>query len=180
MPTYAAFLRGVSPLNAKMSELRECFEATGLTNVKTVLGSGNVVFDTRTTAPEKLGRKLETGMGKHLDRSFATTVRTLEQLEFLLAADPFKDFPLPPQAKRIVTFLYAKPAVRAKLPIELEGASILCIRGTEIFSAYVPSPKGPVFMQLIEKTFGKELTTRTWDTLGKVVKAGRGQPGRIK
>jgi hypothetical protein len=28
-------------------------------------------------------------------------------------------------------------------------------------------------MSLIEKTFGRNLTTRTWDTLGKVVKAGR-------
>jgi hypothetical protein len=29
-------------------------------------------------------------------------------------------------------------------------------------------------MSLIEKTFGKDLTTRTWDTVGKVVKAGGG------
>ena len=174
MPTYAAFLRGVSPLNAKMSELRECFATAGLTNVKTVLGSGNVVFDTRSSTPETLRRKLETAMGKHLDKTFATTVRPLAQLESLLAADPFQDFRLPAQAKRIVTFLYAKPTLRLKLPIEFDGASILCTRGTEIFSAYVPSPKGPVFMNLIEKTFGKELTTRTWDTLGKVVKAGRG------
>jgi hypothetical protein len=31
----------------------------------------------------------------------------------------------------------------------------------------VRSPKGPVFMTLIEKTFGKEVTTRTWDTVKK-------------
>ncbi len=42
-----------------------------------------------------------------------------------------------------------------------------------MFSAYVPSPKGPVFMNLIEKTFGKEVTTRTWETVGKIVKAAR-------
>jgi hypothetical protein len=57
----------------------------------------------------------------------------------------------------------------------LDGARILCVAGAEIFSAYVPSPKGPVFMGLIEKTFGKDLTTRTWDTIGKVVKIGRSQ-----
>ena len=38
MPTYAAFLRGVSPLNAKMPELQKCFESAGFENVKTVLG----------------------------------------------------------------------------------------------------------------------------------------------
>ncbi len=37
-----------------------------------------------------------------------------------------------------------------------------------MFSAYLPSPKGPVFMTLIEKTFGKEVTTRTWDTVRKL------------
>jgi len=44
------------------------------------------------------------------------------------------------------------------------------ISGSEIFSAYLPTPKGPVFMGLIEKTFGKEQTTRTWDTIVKVAR----------
>jgi uncharacterized protein (DUF1697 family) len=171
MPTYAAFLRGVSPLNARMSELKRCFEAAGLTGVKTVLASGNVVFDTRSAAHATLERKLEAAMRKDLDRVFATIVRSSEELEALLAADPFKDFRLPAKAKRIVTLLHTKPTTRLKLPIELDGAQILCVKGTEVFSAYVPSPKGPVFMGLIEKTFGKDLTTRTWDTLTKVVKA---------
>ena len=44
------------------------------------------------------------------------------------------------------------------------------MRGGEIYSAYLPTPKGPVFMTLIEKTFGKEQTTRTWDTVAKVAR----------
>jgi len=174
MPTYAAFLRGVTPLNAKMSELKKCFEAAGLTDVRTVLGSGNAVFETRSAARATLERKLEAAMEKDLRRVFATTVRSIDELEALLASDPFKDFRLASKSKRIVTLLHAKPRTIPKLPVELDGARILCVRGTEIFSAYVPSPKGPVFMSLIEKTFGKDLTTRTWDTIGKVVKAGRG------
>ena len=174
MPTYAAFLRGVSPLNAKMSELRRCLETAGLAKVKTVLASGNVVFATRATSRAALERKLETAMHKALGRVFATTVRSLEELGAILESDPFRAFSLPPKAKRIVTLLHDPPTARIKLPIELDGARILCIRNTEIFSAYVPNPKGPVFMNLIEKTFGKDLTTRTWDTLGKVVKAGGG------
>lgn len=34
----------------------------------------------------------------------------------------------------------------------------------------VPGPRGPVFMTLIEKSFGKEVTTRTWDTVAKVAR----------
>ena len=50
------------------------------------------------------------------------------------------------------------------------GASILAMKDREIFSAYLPTPKGPVFMGLIQKTFGKDQTTRTWDTVAKVVR----------
>ena len=47
MPRYVAFLRGVSPMNAKMPELRRCFENAGFRDVRTLLSSGNVVFSTR-------------------------------------------------------------------------------------------------------------------------------------
>jgi uncharacterized protein (DUF1697 family) len=174
MPTYAAFLRGVSPLNAKMSELKQCLETAGFGHVATVLGSGNVVFDSRSASRESLERKIEAAMKKSLDRVFATTVRSVAELTAMRDSDPYKPFELPPQAKRVVTLLHEKPKSRIKLPIELDDAQILCVKGTEIFSAYVPSAKGPVFMNLIEKTFGKDLTTRTWDTIGKVVKAGGG------
>jgi len=174
MPTYAAFLRGVSPLNARMAELKTCLETAGFRHVKTVLGSGNVVFDSRAASRESLERRIEAAMQTSLDRVFATTVRSIEELAALRAADPYKSFALPPKAKCIVTLLHAKPTVKVKLPIELDDAQILCVKDTEVFSAYVPSAKGPVFMSLIEKTFGKDLTTRTWDTIGKVVKAGGG------
>ena len=59
------------------------------------------------------------------------------------------------------------------LPLTLDGARILLVKDRALFSAYVPNPKGPVFMTLIEKTFGKTVTTRTWETVGKIVKAAQ-------
>src|SRR5262249_51659862 len=114
-----------------MSELKKCLEAAGLQDVKTVLASGNVVFDTRWTPRTALERKLEAAMEKHLGKVFATTVRSIDELQAIVAADPFKDFRLAASAKRVVTLLRAKPATRVKLPIELDGARILCCRGTE-------------------------------------------------
>src|SRR5207237_160672 len=104
MPRYAAFLRGVSPMNAKMPELKAAFESAGFTDVRTLLSSGNVAFT-------------------------------------------------------------ASAASEIALERRAEGAML------EVFGAYLPSPKGPVFMALIEKTFGKDVTTRTWDTVGKVARA---------
>jgi uncharacterized protein (DUF1697 family) len=168
MASYAAFLRGVSPTNAKMPELKKCFEAAGFTEVKTVLSSGNVVFDARASSESSLERKAEAAMKRALGRAFLTIVRPLDALRTLLDSDPYGDFRLQPAAKRIVTFLRNRPAGTLALPIESDGARILRLDGTEVFSAYVPGPRGPVFMTLLEKTFGKEVTTRTWDTVKKV------------
>ena len=167
---YAAFLRGVMPTNCKMPELKSCFEAAGFTEVKTVLGSGNVVFGVREAAVAALEKKAEAAMEKGLGRTFLTIVRPLEALLAILEADPYAPFRLPPAAKRIVTLLRQAPTTKLSLPIERDGARILCMKGTEIFSAYVPGPRGAVFMTLIEKTFGNQLTTRTWDTLKKIAR----------
>lgn len=171
MPRYVAFLRGVSPLNAKMPTLKKCFEDTGFTNVKTVLASGNVVFDSRTAQDAALEKKIEAAMEKDLDRTFFTIVRRVDELQKLLDADPYARFKLSPQAKRVVTFVRDPHAGKLKLPIELEEARILAMEGREIFTAYVPQPGNPVFMNLIEKTFGKDITTRTWETVRKCAQA---------
>lgn len=171
MPRYAAFLRGVSPMNAKMPALQRSFEAAGFGAVKTVLSSGNVVFDARTASPASLERKAEAAMSAHLGRRFLTIVRPVEALQALLAADPFAAFSLPPDAKRVVTFLREPAGQDLERPIERDGARILCVRGAEVFSAYVPGPRGPVFMTLIEKTFGVDVTTRTWETVARVARA---------
>jgi uncharacterized protein (DUF1697 family) len=67
-----------------MSELQKCFASAGFENVKTVLGSGNVVFTTRAASRESLERKIEAAMQKSLGRVFATTVRSIEEPAALL------------------------------------------------------------------------------------------------
>lgn len=171
MPRYVAFLRGVSPMNARMPELKRCFESAGFTEVKTVLSSGNVVFNARAAARATLERRAEAAMTKELGRSFSTLVRSADALRELLAADPYAAHELPAGAKRVVTFLRTPPDAKLSLPIEVDGARILAIDGMEVFTAYVPSPRGPVFMTLIEKTLGNGVTTRTWETVRKCAAA---------
>jgi len=171
MPRFAALLRGVSPMNAKMPELKAAFEAAGFTDVKTVLSSGNVAFTARAASETALERRAEAAMLERLGQAFPTFVRPMDALRDVLASDPYRSFRLGPNAKRIVTFLRAKPPSALRLPIERDGARLLVVKGREVFGAYLPTPKGPVFMALIEKTFGRDVTTRTWDTVGKVARA---------
>jgi len=158
-------------MNAKMPELKRCFEQAGFGNVKTVLASGNVVFDSRAGSELALARRIEAAMDKHLDRNFYTIVRSVDVLRELIESDPYKAYRLSADAKRIVTFLRQPRKPVPTLPAEVEGARILAVDGSEIFTAYVPQPGNPAFMRLIEKTFGAEITTRTWDTVKKCAAA---------
>jgi uncharacterized protein (DUF1697 family) len=174
MRRYAAFLRGVMPASAKMPDLRRAFEAAGFAEVRTLLTSGNVVFDARPASDAALQRKAEAAMTATLGRSFLAIVRSLDALREIVDADPYAAFELPAAAKRVVTFLRDPPRGELALPALVDGARMLCRRGSEVFTAYVPGARGPVFMALIEKTLGDALTTRTWDTVKKVAGAGAG------
>ena len=171
MPRFVAFLRGVSPMNAKMPELKRAFESAGFTEVKTLLSSGNVVFNSRNAALDVLSRKAEKAMLSTLGRSFVTTVRRTQFLQDMLASDPFAEFELPDEAKRVITFMRRAGGVGGPMPIEQNGAIILKVVASEIYSAYLPSADGPVFMRLLERTFGVDITTRTLDTVRKCAEA---------
>jgi uncharacterized protein (DUF1697 family) len=170
MPRYVAFLRGVSPMNAKMPALKQCFEAAGFTDVRTLLSSGNVVFSTRSSAPDALARRCEQAIRDQLDHAFATIVRPARYLQELIESDPFAGFDVPSNAKRVVTF-FRGHAPDLALPIERDGAAVLATTASEAFTYYTPGEKAPAFMTLLERTFGKTITTRTIDTVRKCAAA---------
>ena len=158
-------------MNCGMPALRACLEGAGLARVKTLLSSGNVAFDARKTSTTALEKRVEAAMASHLGRSFESFVRSADELTALLASEPFAGHALPAGAKRVVSFLHEPPLERLALPIVEERVWIVASAGREIFTAYEPSPRGPVFMTMLERTFGKRITTRTWDTVRKCASA---------
>jgi uncharacterized protein (DUF1697 family) len=150
-----------------MPQLKECFQAAGFDEVRTLLSSGNVVFSTQATAWAALEQKAEEAILGSFGHAFPTIVRPTEYLQGIVASDPFAEFALPPATKRVVTFLRRPVNPGPELPIERDGARILKLVGTEVFTAYEPGPRGPVFMALLERAFGKDITTRTLDTVKK-------------
>jgi uncharacterized protein (DUF1697 family) len=110
-------------------------------------------------------------MEDSLGNSFMTIVRSVEHLQAMLQADPFARFKLAANDKRVVSFLKDPNPEALALPLEFQGARILAMEGGEVFAAYLPQENNPAFMKLIEKTFRKEVTTRTWDTVRKCAAA---------
>jgi uncharacterized protein (DUF1697 family) len=150
-----------------MQDLKACVEAAGFANVRTVLSSGNVAFDTDRPSARHVEEVLEEAMARELGRPFFTIVRSSQALAALLAADPFAGYGLPAPAKRVVSFLRAPRPARVGLPLTEGTATVLHQQASDVFTAYLPGPDGPVFMKLIERAYGAEVTTRTWETLRK-------------
>ena len=165
MPRYVAFLRGVSPLNAKSPDLRRCFEAAGFAAVTTVLGSGNVVFSCDSAPETEIERRTQAATADGFGHAFPAFVRSQDELRELVAADPFAGFDIG-DGKRVVTFLRQPPSP-IELPITYAGATIWGVANRMAFTSYLPNPTGPQFMTLIERTFTKDVTTRTWQTIIK-------------
>ena len=90
MTRYAAFLRGVNlgKRTVKSAELKAAFEAMGLGNVKTLLASGNVLFDAK--ASNTLKGKIEAGLKEAFGFEIGTVLRSVDELATMVAADPFK------------------------------------------------------------------------------------------
>ena len=171
MARYVAFLRGVSPTNITMPALTRCLERAGFSDVRTLLASGNAAFSTRATPTETLRRRIEAAIEAEFGRRFGTFVRSATHLRRIVDGRPFDAYGLPPEAKPVVTFLPRPWAHALDLPIERADARILAVAGTEAYSFYVPGPKGPVFMALLERTFGRDITTRTLATVTRCARA---------
>jgi len=154
-------------MNAKMSDLKRCFESAGFVDVKTILSSGNIAFTIHDMPEAELQKKVEHAMKTDNGKTFITIVRRTDILKRIIDSDPFTAYQGQAKAKRVVTFLRGVPKSRVTLPFESEGVRILSLRNKELFTDYVPNGRGPVFMTLIEKMFGTNVTTRTWDTVKK-------------
>jgi uncharacterized protein (DUF1697 family) len=149
---YLALLRGIGPLNPNMraEKLREFFESLGFKNVQTVIATGNILFESNVTDSKKLEEKIETALPKKLGFTSTTIVRSRDYIKKLVDAKPFGKTLDTPNSRLNVTFLK---------------------RGGEEFSIIdTTSTKTPDIMRQLEKKHGKEITTRTWKTIDKILK----------
>lgn len=89
MTRYAAFLRGVNlgKRTVKSAELRTAFEAMGITDVRTLLASGNVLFDA--SATKGLKERIEAGLREQFKFDVPVVLRTMDELAAMVAANPF-------------------------------------------------------------------------------------------
>jgi uncharacterized protein (DUF1697 family) len=175
MTKYAAFLRGIGPGNPNMAggRLREVCEKLGLSNAQPIIASGNLVFETDRSDVQAIEQDLEAAWFDQLGFHSMTIVKTQQEIDELLAYDPFAGMTHGPRSYLLATFLKHPQKPRFDLPYQPEGKPYVITgyyKGT-IFSVTDNTVlKTTDLMTWLEKEFGKDITSRTWNTVQRVNK----------
>ena len=180
MGRHVAFLRAINVAGhavVSMADLREAFSSAGCRGVKTYIQSGNVVFDAHEKSLATVLRKVEVAVGALLDSTPVVICRKVEELDGILARNPFKQIAGLADAKCYVTFLRDAPKAWPALPMAFakEAVEVLAVDHLNLFVVSRPIAPGRYgFPNLpVERQFGVLATSRNWNTLTKVVGLAR-------
>lgn len=173
MTAYVGLLRGVNVGGSKkvaMADLRAFMEALGFPGAQTLLQSGNVVFESRSTAA-RLESLLEREASKRLALDTRFFVRSADEWRRVVAGNPYTREAERDPAHLMVVAL--KDAVTAATLRDLRGA----IRGPETVEAtgrhaYIVFPDGVGRSKLTTAVIDARLrtcgTARNWNTVTKL------------
>ena len=174
---YAAFLRGINVGGnnlIKMEDLKKLFESLGFKNVKTLLASGNVKFEAEKEKPSVLAGIIEEKLEKTYGGNISVTIRSIDDIKKIVDAEPFKKITVTPQTRLYVTFLPEKAKSSLKIPYSSQdnNFNIMQTTGNELFSVLTLSQDTNTInlMNILDKEFGKKVTTRNWNTIEKLLK----------
>ena len=168
---FVAFLRAINVggRNVKMEQLRRIFESVGLTNVETVIASGNVVFDSRSRSGRSIEKKLQAKLEAALGYTVATYVRSMEELSAIANHKPFRK--IPKTATLFIAFAAEEPSseTQKKLLSQQGKTDKLSFRSREIYwlclTRYSDSKfSGPV----LEKILDMPVTVRNARTIERI------------
>jgi hypothetical protein len=191
MTKYAAMIRGIGPGNPNMkgSELARAFASLGFTNVRPVITSGNVLFESDITDTARLEAIAEEALPRLLGFSREVFIRSQAQLQALVDVDPFAGlvhknagktyltvtfFKSPPVSSPVGSAAPGTPVANLPpLPHQPQGKPfefISLVDGALCSVVDLTTGKTPDLMAWLERQFGKQLTTRTWATVGRLLK----------
>lgn len=178
MNRYVAFLRGIGPSNPNMrnENLMAVAESLGFDNVQTFISSGNLLFDSEIEDTAALEAMLETEWPAQLGFQSRTLIRSQTELEWLVELAPFGDRTHGPETYLLATFSKGPLEVGFDLPYQPPGRDLWVVNATqqEVFIVTdTTSRSTPDVMAWLEKEFGRDISSRTWLTVHRVLKKMR-------
>lgn len=181
MTVYVSMLRAVNvggTSRLKMDALRAVYESLGLADVRTLLQSGNVLFRSGLKDREALVKRITQEIERQLHLKVDVILRTLAEVATIVERGPVLS-PRADNRKLLVMFLSAVPEAAAQVALlkwhkSKEMKEMVELRGPEIY-LYYPDGVGRSKLTgaVIEGKLDTSGTARNWNTLAKLVEAGR-------
>jgi uncharacterized protein (DUF1697 family) len=178
MTVQIALLRAVNVggRNLAMAALRACVATLGLTEVRSILQSGNLVFESRTLAGAVLEAALEEAVRERFGLAADVLVRTGAQWEQVIAANPFSEAAEQDPSHLVVMSLKGAPAPADvdALKAGIAGREVVRAHARELYILY-PDGIGTskLTIALIERRLASRGTGRNWNTVLKLAAAAR-------
>lgn len=173
MPIQIALLRGINVGGRNMlsmSGLRDFFSALGFADTKTLLQSGNIVFQCK-SAGSALESRLESETNKRFGISVDYVIRSATELQKTITRNPFPTEAANDPSHLLVMML--KKAAKARdvesLQAAIKGPEVLRADGKQLY-LYYPEGIGrsKLTNTMIERIVGVRGTARNWNTLLKL------------
>ncbi len=176
MHTFIALLRGINVgghNKLPMRALVELLESIGLSNVKTYIQSGNVVFQTLRTERAKLSEEISTVIEQSHGFRPQVMLLSLVELETAVSQNPF---PAAEENHKTLYFYFMETA-----PVNPDLAMLESLKSErEQFALigtvfYLHAPDGIGRSKLaakVEKALGVATTARNWRTVSKLMELG--------
>jgi uncharacterized protein (DUF1697 family) len=176
MPTIISLLRGINVgghKKIKMADLRDLYAELGFENTKTLLQSGNAVFQTDMSDLAKIQDRIETGIQEHFGFQVDVILRTPEDIQAILSDHPFSDEQISDPGKISFVYLASEPSEASidDLKFHNMGDEIIHGKGRELYIFYTDGKgKSKLDNSRIERALEIKATARNWNTTQKIMK----------
>jgi uncharacterized protein (DUF1697 family) len=172
MPTYVALLHSITIGEGRrlvMSDWRAMMETIGLRNPRTLIATGNALFDSEEATTRQLEKRLEAGFAQSFGRHVDTIVKTAAHWRRLTAGNPFPD-----EAERdstqVAVRVMRKPldraALEALMPYAIQGERLEIANG-HLWICFEQEPARSRLPALTTRRFGAG-TFRNWSTVRRL------------
>ncbi len=154
-----------------MADLRDLAASLGLGDARSLLQSGNLVFQSGARGAASLERLLQSAMAKRFDLEIHVFVRTAEEWNAVIARNPFADEAKRDPSHLLVMFLKDAPKAHdvKGLRAVITGREVVHAQGRQ---AYIIYPDGigrsRLTSSVIERKLGTRGTARNWNTVLKL------------
>lgn len=178
MTTYVALLRGINVSGQKlipMAELKRAFEMMGFRQPRTYIQSGNVLFGAA-EAEGSVRDRIERGLQETFGFPVPTIVRTVAEMERILADCPFDAANLAAEEERYLTLLAEAPTEDgiARLSAVRSDSDEFRVAGREVYLLVRHGYSNTKLTNSsIEKKLGIPATSRNWRTVTTLAQMGK-------